>query len=423
MEWFLYSWPTLILLGLALRMAVRITYGARGAEPGDPIHVFLNTSAWVLIGLGVLPAVAGGTLTLVGGVLGLLAVTTFVEVIIYRRVTQRRSMAKMLALLVERGQQLDSSVLFAGQALRGIVGRAADRLLAELGRGASLVEAVAKHPRALPPEALAYAAAGQTADVQAAALRELTKSDEGEMAGAWRACVDRIAYLAFILLVMAAVLTFIMIKIVPEFNRVFNDFDLELPQMTLLAIVVSEYFTHYAAAPVITAASIFLLGSFLVGICYLCDIPLLRPWADMLFFRRRSAHVLRILAVATAAREPVAEVLRRAAVVFPSDPIRNQLRPIVASVRAGTDWRDAFVNARILSNPERVLLKAAERAGNLPWALRQIALRREKRAVYRLVTAVQVLFPIAILVFGLFVAFFVVSLFIPTVKLVDGLAS
>lgn len=421
MEWFLYSWPTLILLGLALRMAVRMTYGARGAEPGDPIYVFLNTSALVLIGLGVLPAVLGGTLTFVGGVLGLLAVTTFIEVVVYRRVTQRRSMAKMLALLVERGRQLDSSVLFAGQALRGIVGRAADRLLTELGRGASLVEAVAKHPRALPPEALAYVAAGLTADAQAAALRELSRSDEGEMAGAWRACIDRIAYLAFVLMIMAAVLTFIMVKIVPEFQNIFYEFDIELPRMTLLAIMVSQYFTQYAAAPVIMASAIFLLGSLLVGICYLCDIPLLRPWTDMLFFRRRSAHVLRILSVAIEARESVADVLRRVTGVFPSDPVRNRLRPVVASVRAGADWRDALLNARIITNTERALLKAAERAGNLPWALRQISMRREKRAVYRLMAAVQVLFPIAILAFGMFVAFFVVSLFIPLVKLIDGL--
>jgi type II secretory pathway component PulF len=421
MEWFLYSWPTLILLGLALRMAVRITYGARGAEPGDPIYVFLHTSALVLIGLGILPAVLGGTATLVGGILGLLAVTTFVEVVVYRRVTQRRSMAKMLALLVERGRQLDSSVLFAGQALRGIVGRAADRLLAELGRGASLVEAVAKHPRALPPEALAYVAAGQTADAQAAALRELCRGDEGEMAAAWRACIDRIAYLAFILMIMATVLTFIMIKIVPDFQNIFEEFDIELPQMTWLAIMVTEFFTQYAAAPVIMASAIFLLGSLLVGICYLCDIPLLRPWTDMLFFRRRSAHVLRILSVATEAREPLAEVLRRVTGVFPSDTLRHRLRPVVAAVRGGADWRDALMNAGIISHSERALLNAAERAGNLPWALRQIAMRREKRAVYRLMAAVQVLFPIAILAFAMFVAFFVVSLFIPLVKLIDAL--
>jgi type II secretory pathway component PulF len=91
-------------------------------------------------------------------------------------------------------------------------------------------------------------------------------------------------------------------------------------------------------------------------------------------------------------------------------------------VRAGTDWRDALASAQFISHSERALLKAAERAGNLPWALRQIALRREKRAVYRLAAAVQVLFPMAILVFGAFVAFFVVSLFIPTISLIDGLA-
>jgi type II secretory pathway component PulF len=421
MNWFLYSWPTLIILGLGLRMAVRITYGARGAEPGDPIYVFLNTSAWVLLGLGLIPAVVGGTITFIGGVLGLLAATTFVEVMIHRRTSQRRSMAKMLALQIERGQRLDSSILFAGQAIRGIAGRAADRLLTEISRGAPIVEAVAKHPRALPPEALAYVAAGQTAEAQAAALRELTKNDEGEMARAWRAVVDRVSYMAFVLIVMAVVLSFMMIKIVPDFQRIFYEFNIELPQMTLLAITVSQWFAYYAAAPIGLAASLFLLGALLVGVCYLCDIPVLRPWGDLVFRRRRLAHVLRILSVATQTREPLAEVLRRVSIVFPSAPIRNQLGPAVAAVRAGVDWREALHDARIITTSERALLNSAERAGNLPWALRQIALRREKRAVYRLVAAVQVLFPIAILVFGGFVAFVVVSLFIPLVKLISAL--
>jgi type II secretory pathway component PulF len=421
MDWFLYSWPTLIILGLGLRMAVRITYGARGAEPGDPIYVFLNTSAWVLLGLGLIPAVVSGTITFVGGILFLLAATTFVEVMIHRRASQRRSMAKMLALQIERGQRLDSSILFAGQTMRGIAGRAADRLLTAISRGAPLVEAVAKHPRALPPEALAYVAAGQTVEAQAAALRELTKNDEGEMARAWRACVDRLSYMAFILIVMSAVLTFIMIKIVPEFQTIFYEFDMELPQLTLLAIRVSQWFANYAAAPIGLASTLFLVGALLVGVCYLCDIPVLRPWGDLLFRRRRLAHVLRILSVATQAREPLAEVLRRMSVVFPSAPIRNQLRSAVTAVRSGLDWREALQNARIITSSEQALLNSAERAGNLPWALRQIALRREKRAVYRLVAAVQVLFPIAILMFGGFVAFFVISLFIPLVKLVSAL--
>jgi hypothetical protein len=158
MNWFLDSWPTLILLGLGLQMALRLTYGARGPEPGDPIYVFLRTNSWVLVSLGVLPVFIAGAVTFVGGLLGILAATTLVEVIIQRRAAQRRSMAKMLALLTERGQQLDSSILFTGRGMRGIVGRAAARLLSAVRRGAPLDEAVAAYPRALPSEAIAYVA-------------------------------------------------------------------------------------------------------------------------------------------------------------------------------------------------------------------------------------------------------------------------
>ncbi len=89
---------------------------------------------------------------------------------------------------------------------------------------------------------------------------------------------------------------------------------------------------------------------------------------------------------------------------------------------AGGDWRDSLRDARFVSSAEQSLLKSAEAAGNLPWALRTVAARQEKRVVYRLAAAVQVLYPILIVMLGALVAFFVVSLFIPLVKLVEGLS-
>ena len=422
MEWFLYSWPTLVLFGLGLRMALRLTYGARGPEPGDPIHVFLNTASWVLIAMGLVPAVVGGTFTFVGGILGLLAITTLVEVLMHRRGTQRRSMSKMLALLVERGQQLDASALFAGQTMRGVVGRAAEKLLAALRRGAPLAEAVTAYPRALPREAIAYVSAGRSMQAEAAALRELAAGDAGELGSVWRACVDRISYLVFVLLIMVVVLTFIMIKVVPEFEQIFWEFDVELPQITLLAISFSDFFTQYLAAPIGLTLAALILGAIVVGICYLSDVPVLRPWGDLLFRSRGTPHVLRILAVATDQRQPLDDVLDRLARVYPSAPLRSQLSRAAIAVREGSDWRDALLGARVVTKAEQGLLKTAERARNLPWALRQIARRREKRTVYRLVIALQVLYPLAILLFGAFVGFYVVSLFVPLVELTRGLA-
>jgi type II secretory pathway component PulF len=421
MDWLLYSWPTLILLGLGLRMALRLTYGARGPEPDDPIYVFLNTNSWVLIGLGLAPAVLGGLITIVGGLFGLLAASTFVEAMVQRRAAQRRSMCTMLALLTERGEQLDSSVLLAGQEMRGIAGRAAGKLLRAVGNGAPLLEAIAAYPRALPPEAIAYVAAGQTSTSQAAALRELSRTEHSELASVWRACVDRISYLAFIIMSMVVVLSFIIIKIVPEFEKIFEEFDLELPALSIAAVRFSMVYVEYLGIPIIMGLGVFLLAAVMVGLCYLWDMPLLRPWGDLLFRGRPAAHVLRILAVAIDERQPLVQAMQNLARVYPSMPIRSQLGRAFAAVNAGLDWRDALRQVRLVTHAEQALLTSAERAGNLPWALRQIARRREKRAVYRLATALQILYPTAILFLAAFVAFYVVALFVPLVNLIKSL--
>jgi type II secretory pathway component PulF len=143
---------------------------------------------------------------------------------------------------------------------------------------------------------------------------------------------------------------------------------------------------------------------------------------DRLFRGRRVGDVLRILAVATEHRQPLADVVTRLARDFPSDLIRRQLRPAAAAVTAGSDWRDALRDARLVSPAEHGLLKTAEQVGNLPWALRAIATRNERRGVYRLSAAIQVLYPCVILLLGALVGFFVVALFVPLVRIISILA-
>jgi type IV pilus assembly protein PilC len=274
----------------------------------------------------------------------------------------------------------------------------------------------------LPREAIAYLAAGETMKSESAALRELSRIDHSELSTVWRACIDRISYLACVVLIMVLILTFVMIKIVPAFTTIFQEFNLDLPPLTTLAVSVSSLFVNYLALPVLLGVVSLVLGSITVGICYLCDFPVLRPFSDHWFRGRRMADILRILAVATEERQPLADVLNRIAVEYPSATIRRQLTPAANALRGGTEWHDALFKSGIVSDGEVALLKTAERAGNLPWTFRQIAMRREKRAVYRLASALQVFYPVVILLLGSFIGFFVISLFIPLVKLIEGLA-
>jgi type IV pilus assembly protein PilC len=429
MEWVLVSWPTLLLLALGLRMALRLHYGARGPDAGDPIHDFVSVFTWVLFSLAILPIFGWWLLAphallmiVAAAIMGILLAVTLVEVVTQHRAAQRRSVCSLLALFLERRRQLETSLLLSAQTLRGRVGRAAERLFSALSVGVPLATAVRDNPTALPPEAIAYLAAGQTMQVESAALRELSQTDHSEMTVLWRACIDRISYLSCVVLFMFAALTFLMIRIVPEFRSIFQEFDVDLPTLTVLAISLSDSFLKHLAVPVGMILFVAMAAASTVGACYLLDINVLSGLTDRIFRGRRTADVLRILAVATEQRRPIAETLYRVAQVYPSSAIRRQVVPAAAAVVAGGGWQDALFRVGVVNSGETALLLSAERAGNLPWALRQVAKRREKRAVYRMATALQILYPAVILLLGGIVAFYVVSLFFPLVKLINGLS-
>jgi type II secretory pathway component PulF len=98
------------------------------------------------------------------------------------------------------------------------------------------------------------------------------------------------------------------------------------------------------------------------------------------------------------------------------------LQRIAGFVTAGDDWRNALLDARFLSEAEYALLKSAGEVQNLPWALRTIAQRKEKQLVYRWAAAVQVAYPCIVLLVGLGVGLFAAAMFLPLVKLIEGLA-
>jgi type II secretory pathway component PulF len=285
-----------------------------------------------------------------------------------------------------------------------------------------LTAAIAREPRALPPEAQAYLAAGSGRAARLAALRELSRPDQSELTTLWRNCIDRTSYLLAVVMFMGALLTFIMIKIVPEFRKIFEEFDLDLPMFTQLLVNFSEFVVSVLALPLAISFVVLMFAAIIVGICFLCDEPPLKWVTDRLFRGRRIADVLRIVALATEYREPLAGVLNRVAMVYPSTLIRRQVHQAASEVAEGIEWPVALRNAKLINEAELGLVNTAEKVGNLPWALREIATRREKQLVYRFANRLQVLYPLIILLLGLFVGFYAISLFVPLVKLIGGLS-
>jgi len=72
----------------------------------------------------------------------------------------------------------------------------------------------------------------------------------------------------------------------------------------------------------------------------------------------------------------------------------------------------------LIGRADRALLQAAERAGNLAWALGEVAAGQRRRWMYQMQTAVNLLYPVVILLMGAFVLWVMVALFSPPVELI-----
>jgi protein transport protein HofC len=75
----------------------------------------------------------------------------------------------------------------------------------------------------------------------------------------------------------------------------------------------------------------------------------------------------------------------------------------------------------LLTASDVALLLSATRVGNLPWAMREAAAGIERRLRYRLITLLEIAWPIVTLVFGGIVLVIVVALFWPLVTLIERL--
>ena len=105
----------------------------------------------------------------------------------------------------------------------------------------------------------------------------------------------------------------------------------------------------------------------------------------------------------------------------PKRTIRRRLAAVINEIDGGADWAESLAGHGLIRQADRCVLQAAQRVGNLPWALREMAASSRRRLLYRLQGALQVLFVLVLIGMGMLVMIFVVGCFMPLVELITKL--
>jgi len=114
----------------------------------------------------------------------------------------------------------------------------------EIEGGANLSEAMSKSPKAFDRLYCNMIRAGEAGGALEVILRRLAEFMERAQS-LKRKVKGALVYPIVVVSVAVGILTFIMLKIVPQFKKIFDDFGTELPQMTQVLINISNWVATY----------------------------------------------------------------------------------------------------------------------------------------------------------------------------------
>ncbi len=335
--------------------------------------------------------------------------------------TQQLSILQYAGLPIVR-----SLKILCQQAKPGMLKNILASVATSVEEGATLSEAMSRHPKAFDRLYVNMVQAGETGGVLDVILQRLAEFME-KAQKLKRRVIGAMIYPSVVICFSVLIVTGIMIFVVPRFQGIFRDFKATLPSITVYLMATADFIAHrygwalVLGSPMGTVLLVWLIGKSASGRRGLDMLKLRLPVVGRILAKTAVARLSRTLGTLLSAGVPILD-----AILITRDTAGNvvyaeALQKAHDAIREGESFAVTLRSTRVCDALVTNMIDVGEETGELDKMLMKIADTYDDQVDVLVGSLVSLLEPVMVIALGGIVGTIVVALFLPLVKIMQDL--
>ena len=314
--------------------------------------------------------------------------------------------------------------ILASQMKKGLLKKTTLRVIEDVEGGSTLSGALAKHPRVFDKLYVNIVKAGEISGALDIILQRLADFRE-KTERLTRKIISAMIYPTVVMVVAISILIGLMIFIIPNFAKIFEELNLELPTPTRMLITLSTILkTQWMFIPAVPFGAFVLykiLGKIKKIRLVIDKTKFKLPIFGAIINKSTVSRFSRTLATLTSSGVPILDALANVKDATGNAAMAQAIQNIHDSIRGGESITKPLRASEICDAMVVNMVEVGEETGELDKMLTKVADNYDDevdRAVEAMVSLIE---PMMIVFLGGAVGFIVVAMFVPLIKLMQGI--
>lgn len=307
--------------------------------------------------------------------------------------------------------------------LKAIIGGVSE----EVEGGATLSDSMAKFPKAFDKLYVNMIAAGEAGGVLDLILSRLADFME-KAAKLKKKVVGAMIYPAVVVMIAVAVVSMIMIFVIPKFEQIFKDFGAKLPAITESLLTVSRWFgpgygwAYILCAPIVLMMIVKLLKMGQGGRYFVDAVKLKIPVLGNILGKTAIARFTRTLGTLISAGVPILDAINITKETCGNEVYAKALTKVHDSIREGESMADPLRATKVVDAIVVNMVDVGEETGDLDKMLIKVADNYDNDVDTLVGSLVSILEPVMVCVLGVVVGYIVIAMFSPMIALIQSVS-